>query len=421
MKDPALSQSRRSLHPALITAAILVVLAACLLAAMRLPAETRAGGADVMRKIFGERAVAVLETVLFKIDDLSANFQYQLGMVKSVSPWESAKLTSLQPPLLTLNAINEAGLASITPFPQITPTPLNQKTRDQKDSPTPTVTPTWAPAAVTPLGSLPGAGVWQPYLHDAAGEIVAYRTFIQPDEIRPYALTGVVAINLARVHLHYVIGWGDPYARGVAKKSTGLIPKKDLIPVFLLAGFNGGFKFEHGGFGSRADDFTSVPPKDGLGTIAIYQDGRVRMGAWNMDFSTSADMTDYRQNGPLVIQDQKITDLVDDPTLWGEVISGGTVTWRSGLAMSQDMRTLYYFAGPFLSIQTLAKAMAAVNPQDAMQLDINPSWVLFTAFRPSGGKLVSDPLFPKDMNRNRNRYLGPNVRDFFYIVLAPQT
>ena len=419
MNDPSLTHARRGMRPALIAAAILLALIACLLAAMRLPDATRASGADVLRKIFGERVVAVLETALFKLEDLSVNTQYQLGLGKPASPWEGAGLSVPPAPLLTPSVFTVTGLANANPLLKATLTPQNQKTRAPTSSPTPSVTPTWVPAVVNPLGSLPGVGDWQPYLLDAVGSVVAYRTFLQPDETRPYALTGVVAINLARVRLHYVIGWGDPYASGVVQHTTGLIPKKDLFPGFLLAAFNGGFKFEHGGFGSMADGFTSVPPKSGLGTIGIYQDGRVGMGAWNKDIFTSPDMTDFRQNGPLVIQDRQITNLVDNPSLWGEVISGGTVTWRSGLAISQDKRTLYYFAGPFLSIQTLAKAMAAVNPQNGMQLDINPSWVLFTAFRPSGDKLVSDPLFPKDMTSNRDRYLGPNARDFFYIVLAP--
>jgi len=359
--------------------------------------------------------VASLETVLFKLEDMSKNMQYQLGMGKPASPWNSLTID----PTLTPSANPGAPAAAATSALQATSTPQNQKTRAPTSQPTPTATPTWVPAVVKPLGSLPGVGEWQPYLHDMAGRVVAYRTFLQPDETRPYALTGVVALNLERVRLHYVIGWGDPYAPGIVQRSTGLIPKKDALPVFLLAGFNGGFKYEHGGFGSRADRFTSVPPKNGLGTIAIYQDGRVRMGVWNKDIFASPDMTGFRQNGPLVIQNKEITSLVDDATLWGYTISGGTVTWRSGLAISQDNRTLYYFAGSFLSIQTLAKAMAAVNPQDAMQLDINPAWVLFTAFHPSGNTLASEALFPKDMTSHRNRYLGLNARDFFYVVLAP--
>jgi hypothetical protein len=419
MKDPSLTHSHQGLRPLLITAAFVVVLLVCLVTVMRLPAATKASGADALRKVFGERVVAALETVLFKLEDLSENAQYHLGMGKPASPWDGAGMNATPAPLLTPSALPATVLATGTPPLPITPTSQNARAVQPTSRPSPTVTLTWAPALVKPLGSLPGAGEWQPYLYDAAGRVVAYRTFFQPDETRPYALTGVVALNLARVRLHYVIGWGDPYAPGIVQRSTGLIPKKDLMPVFLLAGFNGGFKYEHGGFGSRADGFTSVPPKNGLGTIAIYQDGRVRMGVWNKDIFASPDMTDFRQNGPLVIQDKKITNLVDDPTLWGQVISGGTVTWRSGLAISQDNRTLYYFAGSFLSIQTLAKAMAAVNPQDALQLDINPSWVLFTAFHPSSNKLASEALFPKDMISNRDRYLGPNARDFFYIVLAP--
>src|SRR5450759_1250255 len=89
MKTPFSTRSRHGLQPLLITATILVVLLVCLVGVMRLPAATQASGADVLRKVFGERVVAALETVLFKLEDMSKNMQYQLGMGKPASPWNS--------------------------------------------------------------------------------------------------------------------------------------------------------------------------------------------------------------------------------------------------------------------------------------------------------------------------------------------
>ncbi len=77
---------------------------------------------------------------------------------------------------------------------------------------------------------------------------------------------------------------------------------------------------------------------------------------------------------------------------------------------------MYYFAGPYLDINTLSKAMMAVKPQTAMQLDINNFWVHFTAFQDWNGKIVAQALFPTEMSSGLNRFLNPYSRDFFYIT-----
>jgi len=60
--------------------------------------------------------------------------------------------------------------------------------------------------------------VWEPFIQDTQGRTVAYRTFVQPDADRPYALTGIVAFDLDHIRLHFVLGFADPYAQGHKEK-----------------------------------------------------------------------------------------------------------------------------------------------------------------------------------------------------------
>jgi hypothetical protein len=103
-------------------------------------------------------------------------------------------------------------------------------------------------------------------------------------------------------------------------------------------------------------------------------------------------------------------------TDWGASISNQIVTRRSGLGLNQGGKTLYYFAGPSLSMPVLADTMIASGVHDGMLLDINHFWVHFTAIHPQDGQLVAEPLLPKDMIDHIDRYLGPSPADFFYIT-----
>jgi hypothetical protein len=128
-------------------------------------------------------------------------------------------------------------------------------------------------------------------------------------------------------------------------------------------------------------------------------------------------MIAWRENGPLIIKDGQITPRVFSNQIsdWGGTLDGKIVTWRSGLGLSADGNTLYYFAGPNLSMPTLAQAMMAVGVHQGMLLDINNYWVHFTAIRAQGDKLVADPLFP-EMRDQKDRYLSVFSRDFFYVT-----
>lgn len=388
-----------------------------------------AQGADVLRSVLGPRVVASLETILFKVQDGIRGLEYRVGLAPAAVPWQQAGLaaaTSSAPPAAIADTPQPPGQApKTTNAPAVgaeqassTPAPGNIL-----PSPTPTPSPTrlpggWVPAPIQSSGELQGAGVWTPYIIDSAGQVIAYRAFIQPDRQRPYVVAAVVAFDLPRIQLHFVLGIDEPASPGKPKR-PGIIPLKDRVPGVLVAAFNGGFKAIHGHYGAMADGVVALPPRDGLGTVAIYRDGTLRIGVWGKDFRYSTDMESYRQNCPLIIQSGVIDPLVFTGSIadWGGNLDGATVTWRSGLGISQNGSTLYYLAGPYLSMPIMAQALLSAGSYQAMQLDINNYYVHFTAIRAVDQKLVAEALMPEFMRENVARYLGPFSRDFFYVTL----
>jgi hypothetical protein len=122
-----------------------------------------------------------------------------------------------------------------------------------------------------------------------------------------------------------------------------------------------------------------------------------------------------------VIHNRTINPVVynNSPTDWGYTVNGYSPTWRSGVGLSQDGQTLFYFAGSYLTMETLAKVMILARAWEAIQLDINSYWVHFVAVRADGTKLGLEPLFPDMMRENINRYLYAYTRDYFYITALP--
>ncbi|HUF39121.1 MAG TPA: hypothetical protein VMN57_11400, partial [Anaerolineales bacterium] len=320
--------------------------------------ETRpAFGAEVagrLRDVFGPRFVAGLETIVFRAQDALEQWRYRSGVEQAEAPWEAAATTTPAP-------------ATPTPSPQaetatpgaVEPTPA----QSAAPSATPTTTPDlWEPPDLAPFGDLAGEGVWGPYLYDRAGEVVAMRTFLQPDPDRPYAIVAVVAIDLDRADLHFVLGFNDP-ALPDGPKGDGRIPEADRQASVLLAAFNGGFRAINGFFGAMAGGVVALPPIDGLATVGIYRDGSVAIGAWGEEITDDPELAAWRQNCPLVIRAGAITPQVYNDSIvdWGGTISNQIVTRRSGLGLDAAGRTLYYFAGPSLSMPALADAMLAAG------------------------------------------------------------
>lgn len=389
-----------------------------------------AQAADGLREVIGNEGVAALETVFFQAQDTARQIEFRLGLEEASAPWQAAEqapvvaapatLTATAPPPVMIAvtqpapvlvsapgvaAENPAPIATATPSPTVTPLP------------TATATPTpWQPAAVSALGSLEGEGVWSPYLQNAAGETVAFRTYLQPDAERPFTVVAVVAFDLSQTRLHFVLGTEEPAVAG-GPRGSGRIPAADLVGGALLAAFNGGFKAEHGNYGAMAGGVVALPPLAGLGTMALYDDGAVRIGEWGEDIDASPGLVAWRQNAPLVVKYGEMTEAAQRNSIvdWSGSIDGEVVTWRSGLGLSGDGRTLYYFAGPSLNMPALGRAMVATGVFQGMLLDINPSWVHFTAIRAGTEGPVAEVLLA-EMKTHPDRFLRPYSRDFFYVT-----
>ena len=373
-----------------------------------------ANGADLLRGVIGDQAVAQLEAKIFLFQDSLQKWKYSHGLAQQAAPWRVASAT----PTVFIPTDTLMSPPEITP--DWTETSLSPAHAATSPTPPATAPVLWRLAALTPLGNLPGEGEWTAYIQDASGKIVAYRTFLQPDPDRAYALTAIIAFNLNYTRLHFVLGTVEPYSPDSPKRS-GLIPNSDRIPGVLLAMFNGGFKARHGQFGAMANAITALPARDGLGTLAIYADGSLRMGEWGFDLTSSPDMIAFRQNGPLMIHQGTINPEIykNSPKDWGYTVNNLAPTWRSGIGLSVDRETLYYFCGPSLTVESLAKSMLSSGVTEAMQLDINAYWVHFVAVRTDGKKLNLEALFPTMMNDNLDRYLWAYTRDYFYVTARP--
>jgi Phosphodiester glycosidase/PKD domain len=296
------------------------------------------------------------------------------------------------------------------------PTPSNTVT---PSTPAPGPLPAWQLPPLTPFGKLGDEGQWSPYMQAADRQtMVAYRTFLQPDPQRPYAIPQIVAFDLHATRLHFVLGTVEPESASPQPSRTGAIPAADLRPGILLATFNGGFRARHGHYGAMADGLIALPPINGLATVAMYTNGQVQIGEWGTDINASSNLVAWRQNGEMLIHNGKINPDVGVTTAsWGRTIKGDTITWRSALGLSADGRTLYYVAGLQLDAATLARVMARTGAAEALELDVNNYWVHFTAIRSDGASLVAEPLF-KAMKLDADRYLKSFSRDFFYITAA---
>jgi len=383
-----------------------------------------AQGADFLRSILGNKPVADLEELVFNVQDTILQIEYRLGKATPSAPWQIAAVTVSPVPAPTLTLAPSLTLipTQFTPLAGTLQPGLTATLTPRMPSLAPTVTlppsPTpWEPASVQPIGNISGEGKWDPYIQDQSGATVAYRTFLQPDPERPYVIIAAVAFDLTRVRLHYILGTEEPYVPDAPKRS-GAIPNSDLQPGVLLAAFNGGFKSIHGQFGVMADSVVVLQPIKHMGTIALYRDGSIRIGEWGVDLVYSTDMVTFRQNCPLMVKNGEINPLVynDSVNDWGGTVNGDTVTFRSGIGISQDGRTLYYFAGQKITMPILAKSMQVAGAYQAMQLDINNYYVHFTSFPVENGQLTASALLPNDMTGNVARFLHPYARDFFYVT-----
>ncbi len=372
---------------------ILGVLAACMLALAAiviLPAASPAVGANVadfLRATIGVQPVTEIESLSNRLrDDLN-----RVRFANSAQPQITFSSTATAQP--------SQARARTLPTPTL-PVPA-----------TPTVP---APDVVT---ASPQVG-WQPYGPEENGAPLMARTLLMVDPQRSYAGVALVRIDLSKLQLHVVPGTLEPaHPSGIAQAIpyVGMVPPSDQ--GILVAAFNGGFKAIHGHYGMMVDGFTLLPPINGIGTIALYKDGSVQMGAWNQDLLPSPDIIAFRQNCPPLIDQGQLNPALSSNALrlWG-FTHNTDVAWRTGLGLSQDRRYLLYAVGNGTDVTFLAQALQQAGAYWAIQLDVNQYYARFVTYTQSGGTPAGQMLLDQ-MSDNPRLYVTPSLRDYFYLTL----
>jgi hypothetical protein len=359
--------------------------------------------ANGLRSVVGVSAVAKLEDFVYAVED-----RYNRAARGSEAPksyWAVPQTTSAPRAVVVAPAASgsAAGHPARPPFHPADPGPALKS---------------W---------SAPGDGIWVPIIDPRRPNEDPYlwKTLLHPDKERGWAEVFVVAVDLKHATLHVVAGTQEPKAdnpEGDKVERPAMIPEAD--DEELLAAFNGGFMTEHGGYGMKLGDVTIVTPKPKACTIAVYQDGDVRIAPWTELQADEAKMLWFRQAPECMVHGNKLHPgilYLSGNRKWGATLDGETVIRRSAIGLNATRDVLYVSITNHTNARVLADGMRHAGATDVAQLDVNwsyPKFVLFEPKEPGGPRkavaLASGFEFSEDEYiRKRAR------RDFFYLVRKP--
>jgi len=292
----------------------------------------------------------------------------------------------------------------------------------------------WPPSRIASMWKSPeeGEGEWTvpdiPWLRkvpgvaaDAPGAF--YRTFVRPDEERPYARVILVAMDTRQLDFDMEAGVEDPEPL-TGPHGVGRIPRDPAVYRRVAAAFNGAFKTEHGHYGMMVHKRVLLPPVPSAATVVVLNDGRVGLGTWGPHGKIGGILgvdddaiESFRQNlDPLVDHGQV------NPTgrnLWGFTLPGkGAQTERSALCVTTSGHLLYAW-GDDVSGTALAKALKMGGCDYGLHLDMNPyhTGFIFTAIDDLSGKKIRSQLLTSEMSIPPDRYIQYAPKDFFYVMV----
>jgi len=264
------------------------------------------------------------------------------------------------------------------------------------------------------FSALPKEGVWlNRRLTAFPGSEVAANTFTRPDPSRPYAIVTLLKIDMSKVSLGSVAGIKQPGGQ-VGKPGPGKVPGNIVASGKLIAAFDGGFQYRDGAYGMIVGDTTYLPLKNDLATLVGYRDGTLKLVDYTGQ-NLGSNIAFVRQNCPMLIENGQISIL--DPakkSLWGRTPTSSIYTWRSGIGLDAN-GNLVFAVGNNLTPLSLATALKSAGALNAMQLDINPSWVRFNFFEHTGGSDYTTATLTRDLKDGSKDYLNGYEKDFFYL------
>jgi hypothetical protein len=267
------------------------------------------------------------------------------------------------------------------------------------------------PARLTsPAGApLPGEGQWR-VLASVHGVPAIYGTYLRPDSVHTSYVAGIASMDPRLLQFQLRPGHEDP-----GPANWGYAP---YLPAGsrqgLLATFNGGFKINQAGGGFYLNGITKGTLTGGAASMVYYRDGRVAVGVWGRGVRMTSQVVGVRQNLRLIIDHGVVPASVDQNVQgqWGATLGGGYYVWRSGVGVTRDGRVVFAY-GPALSVRTLAGLLQRAGAVEAMQLDINPTWMSYMYYKPTPSSADPAPvnLLPTQQEP-ADRYYSINSRDF---------
>jgi hypothetical protein len=244
-----------------------------------------------------------------------------------------------------------------------------------------------------------------------------YVAQFRADRIYTSQITTAVWIDPALLRLQLVPGSTEP---GGSWAHPPYVTTAEL--PYLVAAFNGGFRFQDARGGIYLEHKTGVPLVAGAASFVLYKNGKVNIGAWGTDVSMTSDVESVLQNVVLLVDNGHVASSAtyDDNAIWGYTLGNGYVVPRSGIGITAD-GGLVYVAGPALTAKSLAESLLRAGAVRAMTLDINPEWVTYNFYSHPAGHpedVSGTKLYP-EMQRSADRYLPPwwEARDFYEVLL----
>ncbi|MCA9646712.1 MAG: hypothetical protein KC492_38765, partial [Myxococcales bacterium] len=282
---------------------------------------------------------------------------------------------------------------------------------------------TFPPADFTPpfeRSAQPGDGKWEAVAEggEVDGKPIMFRTSLRPHLFKRFAFVNVVAIDLSRTEINLVAGTREPETKALPESErTGLVPA--AVQPRLAAIFNGGFMTKHGGHGMGLGEIDLLPPRDELCTVALLDDGHVRVGTWSKISTEKARFRAWRQGPWCLLEESQVNPNVTSgkQRKYGMSAEGKMEIRRSAVGVSAGGGTLYYAVGEEQTPELMAKAMQVLGVPNATQLDINWSYTRFFWFGDKDGQMqVTETLLPKMKHRKTGYVSKAEPRDFFYVL-----
>ncbi|MFO0660519.1 MAG: hypothetical protein U0165_11900 [Polyangiaceae bacterium] len=264
-----------------------------------------------------------------------------------------------------------------------------------------------------------GDGTWLTVAdpRDPNGPASMVKTLVHPDPKRSYSLVAIIAIDLKRVEMHAVPGYGEPKSNALAReKRPGLIPSEHFGD--LLAAFNGGFQVTHGHFGMMVDGVTLVKAQPKGCVVAKYKDGSMKVAEWKTLEPDAEQLAFWRQTPPCLVEGGTLNPLANESNRnWGATVDGETIIRRSAFGLDATGTVAFYGMGDALSSYTLAKAMQLAGAVNVAQLDVNHIYPRFFLYdgATSGPPMITAPLAPVPMFKKDEYTVASEFRDFFYL------